>query len=558
MSKNTISLYMQEELNHRICRRFGIPTKYFARMNAEMKQILINFIFAQMNTPRIIYRFDPENERTVSSPSIPSSEEIYLAFRRAFVTLRNATETLSVQIQSGVGSMRTRNRITYESIEGERIGSRSRLNPPICASELPSVTDRNIYDPEEFIVHSRNLRAFHRFNGSNDRQRSVINTPRLGEMERSARISHGSNYRPFIEPESSNEMEQAPRFPFINHNSRHPVGLYASSYSRTLGKPFFDFIGTKHFVFDLEKDNLQYIIEQIKIFKGHLFQFNTIHHAGNACGEGATRQVYHKLCNDMVNTIMTNTHPYFMDINPDHDFWSSDENIECFVMLIGMIISSGCLLPYHLPPALLEIISNKILTSTELSFFMEKIDPDGYSYVKHIDPADFPSLGTGFDSIDDYYKSKVIGSIDDKKMDIYRSIAKHFELFDSFHDYDILIIDDTFSGSYTITADQVSSIIHIDNEYGDMWRNFIHSLSETEIKQMLILFGNTLSLDNSYTVHVSNSDIDIQITTCFRTIRLNKKLFDNPENLNNLKIYFSDFDTISDYNIVQSRMEEVE
>lgn len=75
----------------------------------------------------------------------------------------------------------------------------------------------------------------------------------------------------------------------------------------------------------------------------------------------------------------------------------------------------------------------------------------------------------------------------------------------------------------------------------------IKTLSEKELKQLLITFGNTLSLNKKYSINIHNIlNNDIHITTCFSTVSINKKLFENPEHLNNLKLYFCDNDIISD------------
>ena len=42
-------------------------------------------------------------------------------------------------------------------------------------------------------------------------------------------------------------------------------------------------------------------------------------------------------------------------------------------------------------------------------------------------------------------------------------------------------------------------------EYLLPWQEFVKSLSETELKQMLILFGNTTCLSREYTIYVSDT-----------------------------------------------------
>lgn len=116
------------------------------------------------------------------------------------------------------------------------------------------------------------------------------------------------------------------RDPYINLND---VGISLYDFMNGGQNPnqIFHFEQSKHFDFDTEKDNFASVCEQIKIFPGYKFNFDVIRHDNRAYGHGATKQVYHKLLNDIVSqhgTIMIKTHPYFMDINTDHDFWKTD------------------------------------------------------------------------------------------------------------------------------------------------------------------------------------------------------------------------------------------
>jgi len=226
-------------------------------------------------------------------------------------------------------------------------------------------------------------------------------------------------------------------------------------------------------------------------------------------------------------------------------------------MFVAMAMNAGCLLPFHFAPGLLEAITYKKMNIFELNFFMEKMDPDLYNTVNKSNPIEFKELDTGFENVEEYYRDRINGQITSKKMKIYNSISKHFELFDAFHNFNIALVDSTFSGLYTMTAEHVFSCTEFTSpRYQDMWKQFVCSLSETEIKQMLITFGSTLALNNKYAVNVVHDlEMDIRITTCFRKIDINKKLFTNMEYLNNLKLYFTDSDQISDRIII---MEEVD
>ncbi len=155
-----------------------------------------------------------------------------------------------------------------------------------------------------------------------------------------------------------------------------------------------------------------------------------------------------------------------------------------------------------------------------------------------------------------YFKSK------GKKLPIiiYQMIFDSFGLFDVFYNYDVLIIDKTFSGLYKITPENVLSIMNFHrDEYKPMWEEFICSLSEVELRQLLFSFGNTLSTSEKYNIYI-NSDINtaINITTCFHTITIHERLFEHKDYLNSLKYYFKDNDQISDGIIDNNEDEEYE
>lgn len=179
---------------------------------------------------------------------------------------------------------------------------------------------------------------------------------------------------------------------------------------------------------------------------------------------------------------------------------------------------------------------------------MEKFDVDLFNSVKKINQSDFKSLGTNFGSHEEFYRSKLIGEIKPKKLDVYHKISKFFELFDAFSHYDILKIDTILSGIYEITSDHIISMMDmVQSEYCNTLNKFVKTLSQQELKQMLVTFGNTLSLDNKYNIYVSDTiKTDIHIAACCRTVTINKILFEDTSNLDNLRLYFLDSDDISD------------
>lgn len=74
-------------------------------------------------------------------------------------------------------------------------------------------------------------------------------------------------------------------------------------------------------------------------YPGYKFDFYAIHGNDVSYGKEATRQVYDKLCNDMIGNILIKTRPYFIDVNVNNAFWINDRNIERFVIFVAMAIN---------------------------------------------------------------------------------------------------------------------------------------------------------------------------------------------------------------------------
>ena len=377
------------------------------------------------------------------------------------------------------------------------------------------------------------------------------NTDNSNEQEASMNVEHWQD----TNGTNSDQNSGLPRVSeFFWRMLGERLGSYTGSNNERRNKPEFIFPYTKYINFDLEKNNFSFICDLIRQFKGYNFDFQITHGKYYAMGKGANKQIYNKLCSELIystdNQIMIqfDKHVHFMDINLNNTFWDAEDNIKCFVIFVAMTINAGCVLPFHFVPALLEAIANKKLTLSDLEFYMELIDPESLKFAKKIDSTDFKSLDSDFDTHENFYRSIVIGSITEKQKNIYKSISNYFELFDAFNKFDIRTVDDTFSGLYLITADMVVPLFHfMDEEYLPLWKQFVYSLSEKEIRQMLIAFGNTLSLNDSFFVHVEKDyQMDIKIQTCFHKIYINEKLFEKVEYLDGLKCYFNDCDQISD------------
>lgn len=325
----------------------------------------------------------------------------------------------------------------------------------------------------------------------------------------------------------------------------------------------FIFSDTTYHVFDCEKDNLASILKMIKNMEyNHKLCFEIRNGKDCAVGSGANKQVYDKLAQEIFGiksseeSIMV-TNSYFADINTNHYFWKSNDNIRNFVVLIAMIIDAGCLLPFHLAPGLLEKISNTQMIRSELDFYMDKIDTDSLHFSKKICTEDFHSLGTDFSTHEDYYRNTIIGTICPEKAAIYQAITNHLNVL-LVNKFDILSLDNFFSGPYILTPNLVLPICKLNKEkYNPIWQNFLQTLNDNELKQMLMVFGNNISLKNTYFINITREcQTDIDISVCSSTICINKKIFENPEQLDKLKWYFANGDDkIKDYQLLNTTID---
>jgi hypothetical protein len=325
--------------------------------------------------------------------------------------------------------------------------------------------------------------------------------------------------------------------------------------------------------FDFNIDSVLYCFNNIKKRKGYRITFRCIEDDSLSYGHGANKYVYQKIAMNLLDAVESNEidlpliddgteftnhesilirkHNYFVEPNLCNNFWKDPENIYAFVVFIASMISFESVLPYHLSPAILEFITYKKLTESELKFYLEKIDPE-LQGIDTIDDNFIKELGLGFDTVMDYLRFKVVGTLTSEQIVVYEEIASNFSLFNSFADFDIPNIDSVLSGKYTITADDVLKITIIEKKYINLWKKFVRSLSESELKQMLLSFGNTLSLDNHYNIHVNTIQThDINIMTCAKDISIRENMLTEDEMIEQLRIYFRNNDSMRDDTYVE-------
>jgi hypothetical protein len=264
-----------------------------------------------------------------------------------------------------------------------------------------------------------------------------------------------------------------------------------------------------------------------------------------AYGEGATRQIYQHSMNDCIQKYLQITRGYFMDIKIDHlVFWDCEENIQTFVTCIGLCVASQCILPYHLEPLLLQKMACRPMGYEQQLFFLNFYSPDIYAEV--IKP-NFDIALTGYETVEEYIETGIFTNNKEPwKLKLYDLLAKEFDKqFGPLNKYDVIALDQLISGYYELRPSDVLKIMSVDDLfYGPMWTKFVESLSESQLKKLLLLCGNSLSLESAYCITIADEmQTDIKITTCCRQVSLNKNLFKSQEYLDGLKMYLDDVDS---------------
>lgn len=309
--------------------------------------------------------------------------------------------------------------------------------------------------------------------------------------------------------------------------------------------PEFHFRNYRDLDFDIKNATWQDFFNIIRENRDSQFQFHVLDGNHMAYGIGATKQVYQKVFQNLVEDGIFSIDGYFMDINLKHVFWCDDDNLELLVIFIALMVKTGCLLTYHFHPTLLECIVNREMTIAEMEFFVEKIDTELVKNINKMDEQQLQDMGYDKGAISKIYREKLIQHLNNDLINLQKRFAKHFEMFDAFNKYNVIDIDKYFSGVYNITPQQIINITHVfDEEYREIWNNFVNSLCELELRQMLLYFGNSLSLNNNYTIHVSDTmSTDIHVTTCAGIITIHRNII---QNIKQLKIILCDGNTIHD------------
>lgn len=310
----------------------------------------------------------------------------------------------------------------------------------------------------------------------------------------------------------------------------------------------------------LTKENTFYdLFEMIKNNPDTSFNIELVDGDDIAVGDGASRQFYLKCFAQIIELGAFVIEGCRADVNPTNGFWEDEDNISCLIELFKLIVKDG-VLPYHLSPCLLSKMIHKPLTDLEYEFFVDKKDPQLLSRLSAPGAEEIITEELGYENKRDYYVFLLDKNYHrssphrDLTRTIYNKLAQVSMSFDFFDG--ALNLDEHLSGPYDITPRTVYKMTklefplwHIENDthYQNLWKEFIYSLTETELKNMLLTFTNSLSINQQILIRVDDINQDMKIQTCMKLVTLNKKLFHDLSTLQNLKYLFTNDDNISDF-----------
>lgn len=308
---------------------------------------------------------------------------------------------------------------------------------------------------------------------------------------------------------------------------------------------------TSQITFHWHKDNLRSIITKISTIKNANISFHIANGGKNATGNGATRQVLDRLFTELQTAHMVKVNHWVYEVDDNDDFWMNQTNIEAVALLIAISTKFTYVFNFHFSPRFLECLAHSAMTPTECTEFVRHFDIDVYNSCQPLSFEKFSQLELGYVTKTEYYRNLLYHCTTDSALKIHRAITIAIEPYTKFPTT-VTKIDNQLSGPYKLVARDVLEICTIDDErYATTWRRFINSLSENELRQMLMVFGCTTSTMVEYTISIEfDMEQDIKIETCFYRAKLSDRLFKNMGTMMALKQYFGSNDQfMEDQNI---------
>jgi hypothetical protein len=302
--------------------------------------------------------------------------------------------------------------------------------------------------------------------------------------------------------------------------------------------------------FDLRNKTWRDFVEILKANNKNEFTIST-HYGGKnyAHDSGATRNFFVKIWNQLTKELGIIDGFYFR-LDPNNDFWLDFANLRAFVHLIALTLKTCATVSSHFHPTFWKIFSGEeSYAEGILESYVENVDLDSYQRVSQLTDEEFEESDSGYNSKEEFYEHVVCKNLTDEDYVLFYSISEFVPIYFDFNyaSEEVSKLDVALSGDYVLDSDAVIQLFEYENfdkNKINLWKKLIKSLNQSELKDMLLLFGSSLrTFDVKYTLvceATNKMDHHLKIFVCSRRIKIHVFLFENFQVLSSIRSYFAD------------------
>src|SRR5579872_3858792 len=258
-----------------------------------------------------------------------------------------------------------------------------------------------------------------------------------------------------------------------------------------------------------------------------------------AQGAGAIRQYINLILDSMLNANLIELNGFFLKFNTKTDYLHCKTRMEAFGKLISINLKVNGTLPFHLNPCVLEIALGPMELPI-LEYFYDKMYPTMSKILETNYETTCRELG--YTASEGYLRDKLLHHVTPLDWLLASTLRSQLNSHTSVNRLATthIDLDQTLSGEYQITHQMVLKVIQIDTIYKELWTQFVHSIPQAELPEMLYYFTNSKSCDQLIKINVSTElQSDIKIETCFGVVNIAEMYFKDLDSLKMIKGFWS-------------------
>jgi hypothetical protein len=301
--------------------------------------------------------------------------------------------------------------------------------------------------------------------------------------------------------------------------------------------------------FDLKSKTWRDFINKLKENHKHDFTISTHYGKRNyAHDSGATRNFFVKMWDQMMIDLGSVDNFYF-NIDPLNDFWIDTLNLRAFVHMIALTLKSEATMTRHFHPVFWKIFSGADAYDNDIvELYVKHVDPFIYNQVCKLTDKEFSETDSAYNSKQELFESILCKNLTDADYALFYNISEYVPIYFDFG-HVTSNLDIAFSGQYVLDPDIIVDLFEYEKFNQDkiaLWKKLVKSLNQTELRNMLLLFGSSLrTFSVKYTLICESIDSDhiehhLKIFVCSRRIKINERLLENYKTLSAVKLYFAD------------------